>query len=53
VKTTGFEIDSYLTGGDPIAVVGRETLRVLRSSETHPGSDWVTIFTFRGPAGPA
>ena len=47
VETTEFEIDNYLVGGDQVAVVGRETLKVIRSGETHRDSTWVTLFTFR------
>lgn len=48
VETTDFEIEGYLAGGDQVAVVGRETLKVIRSGATHQGSTWVTICTFRG-----
>jgi ketosteroid isomerase-like protein len=48
VETSDFEISSYLFGGDQVAVVGKETLKVIRSGVVQPGSDWVTIFTFRG-----
>ena len=48
VETTDFEIDNYLAGGDQVAVVGRETLKVIRSGETHRASTWVTLFTFHG-----
>jgi ketosteroid isomerase-like protein len=48
VETSELEIESYLAGGDQVAVLGRETLKVIRSGEVQRGSDWVTIFTFRG-----
>jgi ketosteroid isomerase-like protein len=48
VETNDLEIANYLAGGDQVAVVGKETLKVIRSGEVHQGSDWVMIFTFRG-----
>jgi ketosteroid isomerase-like protein len=42
------EVLNYLQGGDQIAVVGRESLRIKRSGETARDLDWVTVLTFRG-----
>jgi ketosteroid isomerase-like protein len=48
VETSEFEVTNYLAGGNQIAVVGRETLKVIRSGEVHRGSSWVTLVDFRG-----
>ena len=48
VEATELQVDSILAGGDQIAVVGRETMKVLRSGEVYRDWPWVTIFTFRG-----
>lgn len=42
------EITNYLQGGDQIAVVGRESMRVKRSGQVARNLDWVTLLTFRG-----
>jgi ketosteroid isomerase-like protein len=47
VQTSEFDILNYLSGGDQVAVVGRETLTVIRSGSVFKNSDWVTLFTFR------
>lgn len=47
VRTSEFDILNYLSGGDQVAVVGRETLTVIRSGSVIKNSDWVTLFTFR------
>lgn len=42
------EVLNYLQGGDQIAVVGRESMRVKRSGQRAHNLDWVTVLTFRG-----
>jgi ketosteroid isomerase-like protein len=46
VRNDRMEVLDYLAGGDQVAVVGRETYTVLRSSQVQKDADWVTIFTF-------
>lgn len=47
VQIAEFDILNYLSGGDQVAVVGRETMTVIRSGRVLKNSDWVTLFTFR------
>ena len=47
VTTSEFDILSYLSGGNQVAVVGRESLTVIRSGSVFKNSDWVTLFTFK------
>lgn len=47
VQIAEFDILNYLSGGAQVAVVGRETMTVIRSGRVLKNSDWVTLFTFR------
>ncbi len=48
VRADSMEVVNYLEGGNQVAVVGRETLTVVRSGRVMKNADWVMLFTFRG-----
>ena len=46
VSITDFVVTNYLTGGRQVAVIGHETLTVIKSGESQRNSTWIVLATF-------
>jgi ketosteroid isomerase-like protein len=48
VEPTAYSVLNFLEGGDQVAIVGRESLRIRNTGEVIEDSDWIMLCTFQG-----